>query len=231
MTTLGTRKAEGGTPNQVKNDGHAEEQVNTPQGLVALVTGAASGIGKAAAARLIREGARVAIFDLPTSKGEEVAEKLGENCIFTPGNVRIVLITSQNDGHGAGEPEVASEEDVKASLKQVKDKFNRLDATINCAGVGVAFKIYNFHKDLPHALDDFKRVVEVNTVGTFNVCRLAVGLMGKNEPNSDGLRGVIVNTASIAAYEGQIGQVAYAASKGGIIGMTVPLARDLCVQV
>ncbi|XP_022690530.1 3-hydroxyacyl-CoA dehydrogenase type-2-like [Varroa jacobsoni] len=187
-------------------------QVRAVKGLVALITGGASGLGRATAARLVRNGAKVAIFDLPTSKGEDVAKELGPaSCIFTPGSV-------------------VSEEDVKAALEQVKSKFSKLDATVNCAGVGVAFKIYNFNKDLAHDLSDFKRVVEVNTVGTFNVCRLAVGLMGKNIPDADGQRGVIVNTASIAAFEGQIGQVAYSASKGAIVGMTVPMARDLCNQ-
>lgn len=186
--------------------------VRAVKGLVALVTGGASGLGHATAARLVRQGARVAILDLPNSKGEDVAKELGaDNCIFTPGSV-------------------ASEDDVKASLEQIKNKFQKLDATINCAGIGVAFKIYNFNKDIPHSLDDFKRVIEVNTVGTFNVNRLAVGLMGKNTPDGDGQRGVIVNTASIAAFEGQIGQVAYSASKGGIVGMTIPMARDLASQ-
>jgi len=181
------------------------------KGLVALVTGGASGLGKATAQRLIQNGARVAILDLPTSEGANVAKELGSDCIFTPASV-------------------ASEEDVKAALSQVKSTFNRLDATVNCAGIGVAFKIYNFNKDFPHSLDDFQRVMTVNAIGTFNVCRLAVGLMGKNDPDKDNQRGVIVNTASIAAYEGQIGQCAYSASKGAIVGLTVPMARDLASQ-
>lgn len=185
--------------------------VRTVKGLVALVTGGASGLGRATAARLAQQGAQVAILDLPTSKGEAVAKEIGSNCIFTPGNV-------------------TSEEDVKKALATVKEKFNRLDVTVNCAGIGVAFKTYNFNKDLPHSLEDFTKVVMVNTVGTFNVVRLSVGLIGKNEPGPDGLRGVVVNTASVAAYEGQIGQVAYSASKGGIVGMTLPLARDLASQ-
>lgn len=95
----------------------------------------------------------------------------------------------------------------------------------------MAFKTYNFNKNLPHKLEDFTKVLMVNTVGTFNVIRLASGLMGQNEPNEDGQRGVIVNTASVAAFDGQMGQAAYSASKGAIVGMTLPIARDLSSQV
>lgn len=102
-----------------------------------------------------------------------------------------------------------------------------MDVSVNCAGIAVAVKTYNFNKKLAHKLDDFAKVVMVNTVGTFNVIRLSAGLMGENEPNKDGQRGVIVNTASVAAYDGQIGQAAYAASKAGVVGMTLPIARDL----
>jgi 3-hydroxyacyl-CoA dehydrogenase/3-hydroxy-2-methylbutyryl-CoA dehydrogenase len=98
-------------------------------------------------------------------------------------------------------------------------------------GIGVAFKTYNFNKDLPHRLEDFTKVLMVNTVGSFNVIRLSVGLMGKNAPNEDGQRGVVINTASVAAYDGQMGQAAYSASKGAIVGMTLPIARDLSSQV
>lgn len=132
-----------------------------------------------------------------------------------------------------------------------KEKFGRLDVTVNCAGkdklsshlsktyihatlfdlgIGVAFKTYNFNKNLPHKLEDFTKVLMVNTVGTFNVIRLAAGLMGQNDPNEDGQRGVIVNTASVAAFDGQMGQAAYSASKGAIVGMTLPIARDLASQ-
>lgn len=186
-------------------------QVRSVKGLVALVTGGASGLGKATATRLVRQGAQVAILDLPTSEGNAVAKELGDSCIFAPTNV-------------------TSEEEVTAALDEIKSKFKRLDATINCAGVGVAFLLYNFNKEKAHQLEDFRRTLEVNTLGTFNVCRLAVGLMGKNEPDADGQRGVIINTASIAAYEGQMGQTAYAASKGGIVSMTLPMARDLSKQ-
>lgn len=115
-------------------------------------------------------------------------------------------------------------------MEVAKDKFGRLDVTVNCAGIAVAFKTYNFNKNLAHKLDDFAKVLTVNTVGTFNVIRLSAGMMGQNEPNQDGQRGVIVNTASVAAYDGQMGQAAYAASKAAVVGMTLPIARDLSSQ-
>ena len=137
------------------------------------------------------------------------------------------------------------------ALSMTKEKFGKLDVAVNCAGklkhicqsfsqdksfiiysgIGVAFKTYNFNKNLPHKLEDFTKVLMVNTVGTFNVIRLSAGLMGENQPNEDGQRGVIVNTASVAAYDGQMGQAAYSASKGAIVGMTLPIARDLACQV
>lgn len=113
-----------------------------------------------------------------------------------------------------------------------KEKFGKLNAVVNAAGIAKAFKVYNFNKNVAHQLEDFQKVLEVNTTGTFNVIRLSVSLMGKNEPNVDGERGVIVNTASVAAYDGQMGQAAYSASKGAIVAMTLPLARDLsCVGI
>lgn len=115
-------------------------------------------------------------------------------------------------------------------MQTAKDKFGRLDVAVSCAGTAVAFKTFNFNKKLPHKLEDFARVLTVNTVGTFNVIRLSAGLIGENEPNQDGQRGVIVNTASVAAYDGQIGQAAYAASKAAVVGMTLPIARDLSTQ-
>lgn len=180
----------------------------TAKGLVALVTGSASGLGRATAERLVRNGNKVVLLDLPQSKGQDVADSLGPDAIFVPTNV-------------------TSESDVKNALEITKEKFSKLDVAINCAGIGVAFKIYNFNKDSPHKLEDFTRVITVNTIGSFNVIRLAVGLIGKNTPNADGFRGVVINTASIAAYDGQTGQAAYAASKGAIVGMTLPIARDL----
>lgn len=125
---------------------------------------------------------------------------------------------------------MTSEKDVAAALALTKEKFSKLDVVVNAAGIAVAHKTYNFNKQLPHALEDFAKVLTVNTVGTFNVIRLSVGLMGENRPNADGQRGVVVNTASVAAYDGQMGQAAYSASKGAIVGMTLPLARDLACQ-
>ncbi|KAF6207164.1 hypothetical protein GE061_018403 [Apolygus lucorum] len=125
---------------------------------------------------------------------------------------------------------VTEEKDVENALAIAKEKFGRLDVAVSCAGIGVAFKTYNFNKNLPHKLEDFTRVLMVNTVGTFNVIRLSVGLIGQNEPDADGTRGVVVNTASVAAYDGQIGQAAYSASKGAVVGMTLPIARDLASQ-
>jgi len=181
------------------------------KGVVGLVTGGASGLGRATVERFVREGAKVTMVDLPTSQGAEVAKSLGDNCIFAP-------------------TDITKAQDVEAALALTKDTFGRLDATVNCAGIGVAFKVYNFNKGLAHSLDDFTKVQMVNTVGTFNVIRLSVGLMGANEPDDDKQRGVVINTASVAAFDGQIGQAAYAASKGAIVGMTLPLARDLASQ-
>jgi len=178
---------------------------------VTLVTGGASGLGRATAERFLRQGSKVVICDIPKSKGNELAKELGNDAIFCPADVR-------------------QEKDIQDALSACKDKFGRLDVVVNCAGIGVAFKTYNFNKKLPHLLEDFQRVIDINTVGTFNVIRLSVGLIGENEPNADGQRGVVLNTASIAAYEGQIGQAAYSASKGAIVGMTLPLARDLASQ-
>jgi len=181
------------------------------KGMVTLVTGGASGLGRATAERFLRQGSKVVICDIPKSKGNELAKELGNDAIFCPADVR-------------------QEKDIQDALSACKDKFGRLDVVVNCAGIGVAFKTYNFNKKLPHLLEDFQRVIDINTVGTFNVIRLSVGLIGENEPNADGQRGVVLNTASIAAYEGQIGQAAYSASKGAIVGMTLPLARDLASQ-
>uniref|UniRef100_A0A6M2DEN5 3-hydroxyacyl-CoA dehydrogenase type-2 n=1 Tax=Xenopsylla cheopis TaxID=163159 RepID=A0A6M2DEN5_XENCH len=177
------------------------------KGVVGLVTGGASGLGKATVERIVQQGGRVVLCDLPKSTGSQVAKELGENVLYAP-------------------VDVTSEKDVEESLKLTKDKFGRLDVVVNCAGIGVAFKTYNFNKELPHKLEDFTKVLMVNTVGTFNVIRLSAGLIGLNEPNKDGQRGVIVNTASVAAYDGQMGQAAYSASKGAIVGMTLPIARD-----
>ena len=123
--------------------------------------------------------------------------------------------------------QVTSEKDLQNALTIAQEKFGRLDVLVNAAGIAVAYKTYNSQKKLPHVLEDFERVIKVNTIGSFNAIRLAAGVMCENQPNQDGQRGVIINTASVAAYDGQTGQAAYSASKGAIVGMTLPIARDL----
>ncbi|XP_026759592.1 3-hydroxyacyl-CoA dehydrogenase type-2 [Galleria mellonella] len=181
------------------------------KGLVGLVTGGASGLGRATAEQLVKQGGRVVICDLPSSSGQEAAKQLGENSTFVP-------------------IDVTSEKDVKNALQRTFDKFGRLDVTVNCAGVATAARVYNFKKDQPFDLKSFQKTIEVNLIGTFNVIRLSAGLIGKNAPDADGQRGVIINTASVAAFDGQIGQAAYSASKAGVVGMTLPIARDLAKQ-
>eukprot|EP00297_Palpitomonas_bilix_P025639 CAMPEP_0113880152 /NCGR_PEP_ID=MMETSP0780_2-20120614/7628_1 /TAXON_ID=652834 /ORGANISM="Palpitomonas bilix" /LENGTH=256 /DNA_ID=CAMNT_0000866799 /DNA_START=1030 /DNA_END=1800 /DNA_ORIENTATION=+ /assembly_acc=CAM_ASM_000599 len=177
------------------------------RGIVALVTGGASGLGRATVERIAEQGGKAVIVDLPSSAGEKLASDLGESVIFSP-------------------TDVTNEEQVKAAIDAAASKFgDSLNVAVNCAGIGVAVRTIS--KRGPHSLEQFQRVLTVNTVGTFNVIRLAADAMSKNDPNEDGQRGVIVNTASVAAYDGQIGQAAYSASKGAIVGMTLPIARDL----
>jgi len=176
------------------------------QTTVALVTGGASGLGLATAKRLVRLGAKVVVADLLKSNGAAEAQALGENVRFAP-------------------TDVTSETDVQAAVDLAYDAFGPLNLVVNCAGIAIALRTLT--KEGPHALDLFLRVINVNIAGTFNVIRLASQRMQSNAPNAGGERGVIVNTASVAAYDGQIGQAAYAASKGGVVGMTLPIARDL----
>lgn len=183
-------------------------QVTKIKGLTALVTGAASGLGRATAERFVMEGAKVAILDLPNTKGEELADKLGSDAIFVA-------------------TDVTSEKQVKNALEVVKSNFQQLDVTVNCAGLAMAAVVYNPNKDRVHSYEDFLKILTVNVAGTFNVVRLATQMMAKNNPDSGGQRGVIVNIASVAAYDGQRGQCAYAASKGAVVSMTLPLAREL----
>ncbi|XP_075984623.1 3-hydroxyacyl-CoA dehydrogenase type-2-like [Anticarsia gemmatalis] len=181
------------------------------KGMVSLVTGGASGLGRATVERLVKNGGKVVILDIQGTKVKKVASELGSNVIASPGCV-------------------TSEADVKKALDIVRDKFGRLDTLVNCAGQSKAYQVYNFNKDIACQLDNFSEIVMINTVGTFNTIRLSAGLIGKNKPDENGQRGVIVNTASTAAYEGDIGQAAYAASTAGIVGMTLPIARDLASQ-
>ena len=173
---------------------------------VAVITGGASGLGEATVRNFVEGGARVAIFDMNAEKGEQVASELGDAAIFCAVNV-----TDENS--------------ISSGVAATMEKFGKINANVNCAGIGVAMKTMG--KEGPHTLDLFKKVIDINLVGTFNTFRLCVEQMAKNEPNSEGERGVIVNTASVAAFDGQKGQVAYSASKGGIVGMTLPVARDL----
>lgn len=174
------------------------------QDTVALVTGGASGLGLATVERVISAGGRAIIVDLPGSDGKAVAERLGERAVFTPADV-------------------TSEDDISAALDAAQ-ALGGVRLAVNCAGIGTAARVLS--KGTPVPLDVFRRTVEVNLVGSFNVIRLAAARMAAAEP-IEGERGVIVNTASVAAFDGQIGQAAYSASKGGVAGMTLPIARDL----
>ncbi|PID04060.1 MULTISPECIES: 3-hydroxyacyl-CoA dehydrogenase [unclassified Sporosarcina] len=174
---------------------------------VAVVSGGSSGLGEATVRGIVGQGGKAVILDLNEERGKNLVEELGED------NVHYV------------QTNVADEESVQSALNQAVEQFGKITATINCAGIGSAQKTYG--RKGPFALDVFKKTVEVNLIGTFNVIRLAAEKMAQNEPNENGERGVIVNTASVAAFEGQIGQAAYSASKGGIVGMTLPIARDL----
>lgn len=176
------------------------------QGKTFLVSGGASGLGGATSRLLAASGANVIIADINQEKGEALADELGANTRFVAANV-------------------ADEASVQNAVATAVMNFGALHGAINCAGIGVAEKTVG--KDGPHSLASFKKVIEVNLIGTFNVIRLAAAQMAGQEPNASGERGVIINTASIAAFDGQIGQAAYSASKGGIVGMTLPIARDL----
>ncbi|RIK97870.1 MAG: 3-hydroxyacyl-CoA dehydrogenase [Proteobacteria bacterium] len=177
------------------------------QGIGAVVTGGGSGLGEATARLLASKGAKVAILDLGRSKGAEVAKSLGGDAIFC-------------------ETDVASEEQVTAALDEAVGRFGGIHAAVNCAGIGTAGRTVD-KNGKPFDLKLFELTLRVNLLGTFNVIRLAAARMMQNPPNDENERGVVVNTASAAAFEGQIGQCAYSASKGGVVGMTLPIARDL----
>ena len=178
---------------------------------IAVVTGGASGLGLAASKMLINAGATVVIFDMNANAGEQVASELGnKHCHFIKLNV-------------------SNGSDVEAAFEQVLKDFNQVDICVNCAGIGIAAKTVD-REGQPHDLDLYRKVIEVNLIGTFNVARCAAAAMAKNEPDEKTECGVIINTASIAAFDGQVGQVAYSSTKGGIVGMTLPMARDLAKQ-
>ncbi|MCX7143158.1 MAG: 3-hydroxyacyl-CoA dehydrogenase [Proteobacteria bacterium] len=170
-----------------------------------IVTGGASGLGEATVRAIVAAGGKVVIADVNADAGNAIAKELGQ--------VRFI------------KTDVTSEADGKAAVALALKEFGGLQGLINCAGVAIGEKTVG--KDGPHALASFTRVIGINLIGTFNMIRLAADAMSKAQPNAGGERGVIVNTASVAAYDGQIGQAAYSASKGGIVGMTLPIARDL----
>jgi NAD(P)-dependent dehydrogenase (short-subunit alcohol dehydrogenase family) len=171
-----------------------------------LVTGGASGLGAATARVLAAEGASVVIADLQPDAGEALARELGASARFAA-------------------TDVTSETDAQAAVDLALSAFGHLHGLVNCAGVAPSEKVVG--RDGPHRLDTFAKTVSVNLVGTFNMIRLAAAAIAKELPGADGERGIIINTASIAAYDGQIGQAAYAASKGGVIALTLPVAREL----
>jgi NAD(P)-dependent dehydrogenase (short-subunit alcohol dehydrogenase family) len=173
---------------------------------VFVVTGGASGLGAGVGKALVGGGAKVVLADLNASAGTALADELGPNARFVPTNV-------------------ADESSAKAAIALAVSEFGKLGGLVNCAGVVHGEKVVG--KEGPHALDTFRRVIDINLVGSFNMIRLAAEAMAGNEADAGGERGVIVNTASVAAFEGQLGQAAYAASKGGIVAMTLPIAREL----
>ena len=171
-----------------------------------LVTGGSSGLGAACVRRLVGAGANVIIADIQEAEGIKLAAEMGGSGYFVS-------------------TDVTSESSVRQAIDLAEGKFGGLQGVINCAGVAIARKIIS--KRGPHDLAAFARVIDVNLIGTFNIIRLAAEVMARGEPSREGERGVIINTASVAAYEGQIGQSAYSASKGGIVAMTLPIAREL----
>jgi len=176
------------------------------EGKTAIVTGGASGLGAATAKRLHAAGANVVLADLNETKGPALAEEMGDRAFFARMDV-----TEETDVHGA--------------VDLAMNTFKRVDILVNCAGTGWAMRTVG--KNGPHDLNIFRKIIAINLIGTFDCIRWAAFHMQNNEPNADGERGVIVNTASVAAFDGQIGQAAYSASKAGVVGMTLTVARDL----
>mgnify|MGYP001320367585 FL=1 len=172
-----------------------------------MVTGGASGLGGGAVRRLAAGGGNVIIADINVEQGEALAAELGPQARFC-------------------KVDVTKEADVQAAVELARDAFGGLHGLVNCAGVAVVGKVLD-RDNSPHPLDLFARGIEVNLIGTFNCLRLAAQMMTANEPDAEGERGVIINTASVAAFDGQIGQASYSASKAGVVGMTLPIAREL----
>ncbi|HXG41153.1 MAG TPA: 3-hydroxyacyl-CoA dehydrogenase [Dehalococcoidia bacterium] len=175
-------------------------------GVVTLVTGGASGLGEATVRRLLGAGSRVVIVDRDVARGEALARELGEVALFA-------------------QADITDEASTAAAIEKAVS-LGPLRAVVHCAGIGWAGRVLG-RDGTPHDLGRFRMVIEVNLVGTFNVLRLAAAAMAKNEPTAEGERGVIINTASVAAFDGQIGQAAYATSKAGVVGLTLTAARDL----
>ncbi|MES2868649.1 MAG: 3-hydroxyacyl-CoA dehydrogenase [Pseudomonadota bacterium] len=176
------------------------------EGSVFLITGGASGLGAATARMVVDAGGKVVLADLNTAAGEALADELGAHALFV-------------------HTDVADEGSTRAAIDVSLTQFGALHGLVCCAGVAPGEKVLG--KEGPHALDSFTRGVMINLVGTFNAIRLAAEAMSRSTPNAEGERGVIVTTASVAAFDGQIGQAAYAASKAGVVGMTLPIAREL----
>ena len=174
--------------------------------VIAIVTGGASGLGGATAELLVEKGGKVVILDVDAEKGQALATKLGQAARFA-------------------KADVASEAEVQAAVTLAKSELGGLNTLVNCAGIILAARTLG--KQGAHPLDAFEKVIRINLVGAFNCLRLAAAAMAQNIPNEEGERGVIINTASVAAFDGQIGQAAYSASKGAIVSMTLPIARDL----
>ncbi|MCX7151685.1 MAG: 3-hydroxyacyl-CoA dehydrogenase [Proteobacteria bacterium] len=176
------------------------------KGSTFIVTGGASGLGEGTVRMLVANGANAVIADVQADKGQALAAELGKQARFI-------------------KTDVTAEADAQAAVDLALKEFGALQGLVNCAGIAIGEKTVG--KNGPHALATFARVININLIGSFNMIRLAATAMAKGQPNAANERGVIVNTASVAAYDGQIGQAAYAASKGGIVGMTLPIARDL----
>ncbi len=175
-----------------------------PSGQIAIVTGGGSGLGEATARALAAKGAKVAVLDVGMERAEKVAADIGGIAVKC---------------------DVSSAESGEAAVAEVAQKLGQPRILVNCAGIAIGAKTLG--KDGPHPLDSYRNVIEVNLIGTFNMIRLVADRIQKLDPLTSGERGVIVNTASVAAFDGQIGQAAYSSSKGGVVGMTLPVARDL----
>ena len=172
---------------------------------VAVVTGGASGLGEACVRNLVNRGGKVSIFDFAEDRGEKVTSELGDAVIFC-------------------KTDITDEANVKAAIDKTIEAFGAIHIAVNCAGVGIPAKVLG--KEGPMSMDHFNKVVQINLMGTMNVVRLSAEKMVKNQGADDGEKGVMINVASVAAFDGQIGQAAYSASKAGVAGMTLPIARE-----